>query len=77
LFLVPVLSVFCSESLFPCQWIQGYYPTYSSIRFSVVGFMFFMLRFLINFDWILCKIITTCLLGLFHMQLSSLTKNIS
>lgn len=45
--LLIALLVFCSESLLWCQCVQGYSPTFSSIWWSISGFM---LKSLIHFD---------------------------
>ena len=63
------LSVFCWEHHLLCRRIQGYTLTFSSIRFCVSGFM---LKALICWSWVLCRLKSVDLFIFLYMQPSTL-----
>ena len=69
---MPVLLVLCSEILFLCQWVQGYFP-HSHLSDSV-----FMVLWCCPWSilrWVLCMVISKDLFG-FSYKISTLTNTI-
>lgn len=69
---MPVLTVFCSESLWLCQWIQGYSSLSSS---SELVYLFLCWSFWSGWSWVLCRMISMDLF-VFYIQTANLTSTV-
>ena len=65
--------MFCSESLFLCQWAQGYSPLscQSGSMYLVLCWSFWSIR-----SWVSCRVLSMDLYGIYYIQPSCLTNTI-